>query len=561
MKISKTLSQTVFIQKARVVISTLILLILACILGAQPTMAQKDWGLRTLRGIVEGNGGVQAGYDVSLYVSEPDSQSGSRILGTATTQDDGMFEIHYRLPKSLPYRRHAVYYVLAENGLVMLSSAIGAGRNIPDNIVVNERTTVAIGTAFAQFVQERKILGNKYGMVNAVNMAANMADPKTGAVSAVLLNPPNRNETSTYRTFNSLTNVVASCIADEANCLSLFTATTPAGGPAPHTVLHAVANIPKYPWYPGYPANDLDPLFVLSELNPINHPALPNRPTSWLLFIKFTGGFYSEQDEKNLMNGPGNIAIDERGFSWVTNNYVPQPETTYACAGLRLLKFTPSGQPFPRSPYFGGGLSGVGFGITLDPRGRVWVGNFGFQAPACGNGIVPPDKPNKIPATHNSVSLFRSNGVPLSGSQGFTKGHISWPQATVSDRKGNIWMANCGNDSVTIYPKGHPWRAKNISLGGDPLPPLQDPSDPPQIKPFGIAIDPNGHAWVTGNKSQEVYRISSHGKVVKLRSDGLISWPMGISGDSQGNMWVSNSDSVNVPCNDEIDPQSGENPS
>ncbi|UCE64608.1 MAG: hypothetical protein JSU59_05595, partial [Nitrospirota bacterium] len=213
------------------------------------------------------------------------------------------------------------------------------------------------------------------------------------------------------------------------------------------------------------------------------------------------------------------------------------------------------------SPYFGGGLSGVGFGITLDPRGRVWVGNFGFQAPACGNGMVPPDHPNKIPATHNSVSLFRSNGVPLSGSQGFTKGHISWPQATVSDRKGNIWIANCGNDTVTIYPKGHPWRSKNISLGGDPLPPLQDPSDPPRIKPFGIAIDPNGNAWVTGNKSQAVYRISSHGKVVKLQSDGLISWPMGISGDSQGNMWVSNSDSVDIPCNDEIDPQSGENPS
>src|SRR5262245_50445662 len=175
----------------------------------------------------------------------------------------------------------------------MLASAIGGGPKVADNIVVNERTTVATGIAFAQFVGDRKILGNKYGMINAVHMAANLADPKTGDVGEVLLNIPNGTKTSTLPTFNSLANAIASCVADDGSCGDLFDATTPPGGPAPTTVLQAVANIAKYPSYPGYPSDADDPLFQLSLLEPIYQPALTQRPTSWLLFIKFTGGFYS----------------------------------------------------------------------------------------------------------------------------------------------------------------------------------------------------------------------------------------------------------------------------
>jgi hypothetical protein len=33
---------------------------------------------------------------------------------------------------------------------------------------------------------------------------------------------------------------------------------------------------------------------------------------------------------------------------------------------------------------------------------------------------------------------------------------VSWPQGTVSDRRGNIWIANCGNNPVTRYVHGDP---------------------------------------------------------------------------------------------------------
>ena len=327
------------------------LILCICLFCTSAVLAGKDGSTRTLNGLVEGNGVGQSGYKVSLYVTEAGSSSGGRVIGTTMSRNNGTFEIEYFNPHIFFFGKHLIYYVLAENGPAMLASAISTGRGIPNDVVVNERTTVAMGTAFAQFIQGRKLVGNTYGMTNAVNMAANMANPATGELGAIISNLPNGNDTTTLKTFNSLTNVVASCIAEEANCYTLFSATTPTGGQIPKTVLQAVANIPQYPWYPGFPNNNLDPLFVLSELNPINQPARTDRPTSWLLFIKFTGGFYSEQDANNLINGPGNIALDRRGVAWINDNFVPQSETSFACAGLRLLKFYPWGETFPGSPF------------------------------------------------------------------------------------------------------------------------------------------------------------------------------------------------------------------
>ncbi|SDK30420.1 hypothetical protein [Microbulbifer yueqingensis] len=513
---------------------------------------------RRLHGRVEGNGNPQPGYRVSLYVSYA-GRDYAKVLATTRTDSYGKFRLRYRQPFGLSLKLRPVYFVIADRGPAMLASAIGTGPRVPGSVVVNERTTVATGTAFAQFIKGRQITGNLHGMLNAVHMAANMANPESGELAAVLASPPNGTDTETLRTFNSLANVVASCVADPGNCLALFSATSRPGEPPSRTVVQALANATRFPAYPNYPRIADDPLFLLSLASPIYQPTRRARPTSWLLFLKFTGGQYSAQDSDNLINGPGNIAIDRRGFAWINDNYVPAKPDEFACAGQRLLKFYPWGETFPGVPYFGGGLSGAGFGITLDPRGNVWVGNFGFEAAACADGTVPPDPRDKIPATHNSVSLFHPSGTPLSPFRGFTRGDIFWPQATVSDHEGNIWVANCGNDSVTIIPRGNPARARNIPLPGGGTEP---DSDSPLLKPFAIAIDPRGRAWVTGNKAQQVYIVSLDGSVEPVRtSQAVLSWPMGISGDSRGNMWVSSSDTVNIVCIDPLDSQGGANPS
>jgi hypothetical protein len=563
--------------------TAVVFLAVACLVGWAAS-ADAVGQPRTLRGIVEGDGGAQAGYKVSLY----DAFSGGpfkRLLGSDTTDREGHFKIEYRLVPG--GQTKPVLYVLAEKGEAMLANAVG-DLSKHDHVVVNELTTVAMGTAFAQFISGREISGNTYGMLNAVAMAANMANPKNGAIGKVLDNGPNGGDTSTRNTFYSMANIVAACVDDSSNCDDLFDFATPKGAPATKTVLQAVANMTKYP--SGQTISNAKGLFDLSLVDQVYSPALSSEPSSWLLFIKFTGVIgdgASAYNADNLFSGPGQIGFDERGFAWINDNYVPSdfdPSNPadligaptmeqIGCAGLRLLKLYPSGEPFPGTPYFGGGLSGAGFGITLDPRGRIWVGNFGFESPLCTVPPFPPDS-EKIPATHDSVSLFLPNGTPIFGPDGFTEGHIWWPQGMASDKAGDIWIGNCGNDTVTLIPRGIPGKARNLAIpgglvdGGGPYQPPLLPGDErfctprPLIKPFGLALDPKGRAWVVGNAvgfeqsttptdyTGGLYRVSKDGTIVTiaLPEDQLLSFPMGIAGDSKGNMWVTNSDHVSVPC-------------
>jgi hypothetical protein len=495
---------------------------------------------RSIQGTVQSGGTGLADYKVSLYASFVDNGPRWKLLGSDTSDSAGKFQITYALPPRLS-NKMSILFLEAERGHAMLASAIGLASGAPGNVVVNERTTVATGNAFAQFIDGNTIQGNTYGMINAVPMAGNLVDPQTGAVGVILASTPNGTETSTLATFNSLTNVVAGCVADADSCAKLFGAATPPGGSPPGNVLQALANIVKHPSYPGYPSDADDPVFLLSEANPIYQPALAHRPTNWLLFLKITGGFYSAQDSDNLMNGPGNFAIDEQGFVWANDNAEPRPPDEFACAGRRLLKFYPWGERFPDSPYFGGGLSGVGYGITLDPDGNVWVSNFGFQDPPC---ALLPDRA----ALHNSVSAFRPDGSPISYDDiGFTEGNILWPQGTVSDRRGNIWVANCGNDSVTKIPKGDHNQAFNVPLGPPPA------AGDPQMKPFGVAIDLDGNVWVADNRSNTVSVLSPDGQLLETlpgtyQGKTVLSHPVGNAADIEGNIWVANSDWLDSPC-------------
>jgi len=485
----------------------------------------------TLRGTVESGGTGLAGYEVSLYARFVDPPEGATVLGRARTDPAGAFKIDYHLP----HGSQPLLFVRASSGQAMLASAIG---QVPfhGRVVVNERTTVATGFAFAQFVDGSGVDGNSVGMRNAVHMAGNMVRVRTGNLADVLRLPPNGPETSALQTFNSLANIVAQCVATRFGCAELLDATTPPGGRRTPNVLQAVANIAKYPWL------NVEKLFALSLERQVYVPALEQKPDAWTLFLKFTGSFSSEQNADNLVNGPGAFAIDKDGFLWVSNNYFPEPPFTPACAGNRLLKYFPWGENFPGSPYTGGGLSGSGWGITLDPDGRVWVGNFGFTPPP-GTGCPPP------PA--NSVSLFRPDGKPLSGKNGFRAGPITAPQGTMSDREGNIWIANCGADSVTIYPKGQPAKAFEI-----PIPPPAGATTP--MKPFGIAIDHAGNAWVTGSMNGTLAVIGPDFKVIEvIPAQSADTRPMGNAADSHGNVWVSNSNFMDVPCPNTKDPDLG----
>jgi sugar lactone lactonase YvrE len=406
---------------------------------------------------------------------------------------------------------------------VRLAAVLGTGP-IRSPVVVNERTTVAAGFALAQFVSTSGISGWAPGPQNAAAMAANLVGMRTGGLGHVLRSSPNGNETSTLRTFNSLANMIVLCARSHGRCRQLFQLATPPRGAAPAGVLEAMANIARSPW------QNVRRLMKLAGSGPTPYaPALGSSqtPDAWTLALRFVG-------DGLTMSGPGNMAIDAKGNVWVTTNYDYSPDPFVAVCGSHVLvKFTPDGRYAAGSPFTGGGLSGAGFGITLDPRGNVWVGNFGFAAPDC--PIQPP---------HNSISQFAPSGTPISPSApansptgGYSDGSINWPQGTVSDRRGDIWIANCGNDTVTRYRAGDPKGFQNIAgLGVE--------------KPFDIAINTHNQVFVTGNKNDTVGMLNPDGTPTASSpiEGGGLNAPLGIAADSRGNMWVANSAVIDIPC-------------
>lgn len=478
-----------------------------------PPPASAQAGAEDLSGAVRGVDGPLAGYRVSVWAAG-DGTTAPRQLGDAETDGEGRFTV--AVP---PERPGDVVYVAARDAArpeAVLVSVLGA--EVPDHVVVDARTTVASAFSMAQFVTGEGLSGPAPGIGNAAAMAQNFVDVESGELSTVLTSSPNGSETSTITTFNSLSNMVLACLARDAACTRLLDAATPDGDSRPANTFEALSAVARNP------ANRALDLFALAASAP--NPFTPARtlpPAAWTLALRFNGDGQS-------LSGPGNFAIDPEGNLWVNSNYQYNADPRVpVCGSDMLFKFTPSGQSAPGSPFRGGGLSGAGFGVTIDPEGDVWVGNFGFaaQPPGCPEDLQPP---------HNSVSKFTPDGTPVSPPAGFTAGEIDWPQGTIADDEGNIWLANCGSDTLTLYPDGDPARARTLRDTG-----LE--------RPFAL-VDNGRHVFATGTGNGEVAVLDRDGTVRPNSPVGGFDHPMGIAADPDGNVWVANSGVVQLPCPD-----------
>jgi hypothetical protein len=443
-----------------------------------------------LTGTVTAAGQPVAGATVELYAA---GATGATRLTAATTDGSGAYALDYALPADA-----GALYAVAHGGAAPATMRLAAAApvsELPDTLPITEQSTVAVAYAFAQFLDPAgAIHGPSPGLPNAALTATTLIEPATAKIAFPFSGAPNGNLTEALPKFNTVAALLQRCTAPgrqaARGCAVVRRATTPPGGARPADTLQIARNLAHNP--------TLRPrqLYGLQVAHAYT-PQLTAPPSNWLIAITFTGFG---------LNAPGRMAFDAAGNAWIGNNFQGFGTT----AGLELTALDPTGgRALPGAPYTGGGLRGVGWGTAIDHRGRIWLGNY----------------------AGSSASLFNPDGTPVAGSP-FTQGGIDKPQGLAVDAQDNVWFANFGNASVTVYPHGDPSQARSITGGG-------------LDRPFGLQIGADGVAWVTNQsispQAGSVIRINPDGTFAgpPITGGGLRS-PMSLAFDSRGNAWVAN---------------------
>lgn len=479
--------------------------------AAESADPARDCCAQSLEGVVEAEGGPLSGLTVSLHLAFAGQ---SWVVDRAPTDGDGRFDFGLpALPRGSSWDallRDLSWYLTARGAggsPAALMAVLGNGLALPEEVVVNELTTVAGVWTTAQFLDGDALSGNPIGLRNAAGNAGNLVDPATGQAGPRVFDGVNI-QTTTLARLHSLGTLLGAC-AGRGDCAGLFDAASAPGEPRPADTLEAAHRIALHPWRNVQALFDLLPS---NEETPFP-PILRTVPTDWTLSLVYTGGG---------LDAPGGISIDAQGRIWTNNNFMVGSQSFLdprvgSVPGLGVTKLAPDGTPLsPPFGFEGGGTNGAGFGLAIDQQARVWVGNF----------------------AGDSLSVFDSTGNPLSPEpDGYTAGGgTNQVQGTVVDQAGNVWAANLGGDSVSYLPAGRPQDGFTVSV-----------ADAPKCgfdRPFGIAIDHAGGAWVA-NLSER----GGTGSIVhidpstypELCPEGPVQTggrPQGVALDAAGNVWV-----------------------
>ncbi len=214
----------------------------------------------------------------------------------------------------------------------------------------------------------------------------------------------------------------------------------------------------------------------------------------------------------NVGNGPRGVAIEENGDVWVANsidgNAVKIPEDDSSCSILATVN-----------------LGGYPYGLAIDGNNNVWVSNRG----SC---LLQKIDTNTLTVTNYNL--------PFCGSSCGT-GYYR-PYGLAVDLNNDVWLADTCNG---VWHFDHTSGvAAHHSFAG-----LSDANG----RSRGVTIDIDGSIWIAMDFSNQVVKIPdpTNPAVYQIFNTGG-NFPVGIVGDSTGQVWAVNRNSSNASVFDSI---------
>jgi hypothetical protein len=540
-------------------------------------------GADSIKGLVDLGGAPIARSTVTLW--EATAGAPKRIDQTKSS-DDGRFEVRVKGAQG-----GALYLVAAggvpkagkagsDNPAVVLLAVVGS--KPPEQVVVNELTTVASAFAAARFIRSESISGNPLGLRIAAMNVPNLVNLQSGGWGSVIIDGLNITRSTTLSNFNTLASLVtyASTSASSDWRSRFFRAATPDGGTTPSNTLGAIAGIARESW-----AHPKDLFALFEEAYPQAKEGLPNAapfapyllfaPNDFALILRFSGGG---------IYAPGRLMFDADGNLWSGVNWMPGSQSNAAKnIGGGVAKLGPDGSALspPITGFMGAGINGIGWGTAVT-RDNVWASSFNGKILVMDLQGHPVATEQDFPF-REKVSGLMGIGVAANGDVWITDGEggqllffpggrakegrivrvagLAGPFDVVVDEQNRVWVSNSRSDTVTRFPANDPTQAQTFRVG---------------VAPRALALDSKSNVWVVNFLSpdfpglrplpphatimQEFQafshilgplqsgQVKSTGFVSMIRPDGTQPSAAGYSGDGAVNLpW-----GVNVDGNDDV---------
>jgi hypothetical protein len=482
--------------------------------GVGPITSSGGGGTLSLHGVVHGGQQGVSGASVQLYTvgNTGNGSAATPMLAQAVSTDaNGVFTITNAYTCGQNSSGSALsssnqVYVVASGGNPGLSAggnnpaltmvaALGSCSNLSatTSVMVNEITTVAAAWALAPFTTSATHIGasgtNALGIENAFLDAGLLADTTTGAPATL---PANL--TIETGKLNALADAVASCINSDGTsaCGPLFSAAT-VNGSIPTDTFGAALNIVKNP------GEKVAAVFsAIGSYVPFA-TTLIQAPNDWTMSLTVTGGG---------LFMPKALGIDSQNNIWVANHSGP------------LSAFGPQGTPLSATGF--GGLNGTEIaqenGLAIDTSDNIWLTN---QQGSGGGG------------SGNIIKFYgaSSGQIGVSPQPGGYSNSLYYPDAIAADTNGNLFVANTGAPSATVY----------SDTGGGVVYSKLNSNQTLLLNPEAIAVDAAHGFWLPGGST--VAHISApttaypNGQLLSDSSCCQLS--TGVATDARGNVWVS----------------------